>query len=70
MAAVPSRLPGTERWDLQSGKEIVTFTEEKPIISCAVTPDGQAIIAGEDSGRVHFLQLVEHTGDRNHTITL
>ena len=27
--------------------------------SCAVTSDGQTIVAGENSGRVHFLRLVE-----------
>jgi hypothetical protein len=27
--------------------------------SCAVTSDGRTIIAGDDSGRMHFLRLVE-----------
>jgi hypothetical protein len=29
------------------------------MLSCAITPDGQTIIAGDALGRVHFLQLVE-----------
>ena len=46
-------------WDLESGKEIVTFTGESDMRSCAVTSDGQTIIAGDELGRVHLLQLVE-----------
>jgi WD40 repeat protein len=51
---------GTLRlWDLESGKARATFTGESGISSCAFTADGQTIIAGEESGRVHFLRLVE-----------
>jgi WD40 repeat protein len=46
-------------WDLESGKEIVTFTGESGMDSCAIAPDGQTIIGGDESGRVHFLRLVE-----------
>jgi WD40 repeat protein len=46
-------------WDLESGKEIAAFTAESGINSCAVSPDGQTIIAGEYSGQVHLLRLVE-----------
>jgi WD40 repeat protein len=46
-------------WDLESGKEIATFTGESDMDSCAVAPDGRTIVAGESSGRVHFLRLVE-----------
>jgi WD40 repeat protein len=46
-------------WDLESGEEIATFTGEAHMTSCAITPDGQTIIAGDRKGRVHFLQLVE-----------
>jgi WD40 repeat protein len=41
-------------WDVESGKEIATFTGEGEVSSCAVAPDGRTIIAGERSGRVHF----------------
>ena len=27
--------------------------------SCAFAPDGRTIVAGDESGRVHFLRLVE-----------
>jgi hypothetical protein len=46
-------------WDLESGKEIATFTGDDAMWSCAIAPDRQTIIAGDRSGRVHFLQLVD-----------
>jgi WD40 repeat protein len=46
-------------WDLETGKEIAAFTGESGIGSCAVTSDGRTIVAGESSGRMHFLRLVE-----------
>jgi len=46
-------------WDLESGKEIATFTGEADMSQCVFTPDGRTIIAGDSSGRVHFLRLVE-----------
>ncbi len=44
-------------WDLATRKEIATFTGESPIYCCAVASDGVTIIAGERSGRLHFLRL-------------
>jgi WD40 repeat protein len=44
-------------WDLATRKEIATFTGESPIKCCAVAPDGVTIVAGEQSGRLHFLRL-------------
>jgi WD40 repeat protein len=46
-------------WDLENGEEIATFTGESGMDSCAIAPDGRTIVAGESSGRVHFLRLVE-----------
>jgi WD40 repeat protein len=46
-------------WDLESGKEIATCTGDGSMGGCAFAPDGRTIVAGEDSGRVHFLRLVE-----------
>ena len=46
-------------WNLESGKEIVNFTGDRDMHSCAIAPDGQTIIAGDASGQVHFLELVE-----------
>jgi WD40 repeat protein len=60
LQAVSGSYDGTLRlWNLESGKEIATFTGEGGMNRCAITPDGQTIIAGESSGRVHFLRLVE-----------
>ncbi|MFN6481215.1 WD40 repeat domain-containing protein [Nostoc sp. DedQUE07] len=44
-------------WDLEAGKEISTFIVESPINCCAISPDGFTILAGDTSGRVHFLRL-------------
>jgi WD40 repeat protein len=44
-------------WDWQTGEVIATFTGESAIKCCAFTGDCLTIVAGEASGRVHFLQL-------------
>ena len=44
-------------WDLENGKIVATFFGESPIFSCAIAPDGVTIVAGEQSGRMHFLRL-------------
>ncbi len=44
-------------WDLKARKCLATFTGESAIVACAVAPDGRTIVAGETSGRVHFLRL-------------
>jgi WD40 repeat protein len=46
-------------WDLESEREIAAFTAESLIECCAVVADGRTIVAGDESGRVHFLRLVE-----------
>ncbi|WP_063711959.1 WD40 repeat domain-containing protein [Kamptonema formosum] len=44
-------------WDLNTGKEMATFTGEYPFNCCAVAADGVTVVAGDNSGRVHFLRL-------------
>jgi WD40 repeat protein len=44
-------------WDLESGTEIASFNGDGTLHCCAVAPDGVTIVAGEASGRVHFLRL-------------
>jgi WD40 repeat protein len=44
-------------WNLESGEYSAGFTGEGPISHFAVAPDGRTIIAGEKSGRWHFLRL-------------
>jgi WD40 repeat protein len=44
-------------WELHNGKRIATFSGDSELRSCAITPDADTIIAGEESGRVHFLRL-------------
>ncbi|MGK7916021.1 MAG: hypothetical protein AB4038_10830 [Prochloraceae cyanobacterium] len=44
-------------WQLATGKEIITFTGEGSIDCCGITLDSKIIIAGDGSGKVHFLRL-------------
>lgn len=44
-------------WDLSRGSVIAGFTADAAMHACAVAPDGRTIVAGDDSGRVHFLRL-------------
>jgi WD40 repeat protein len=44
--------------DLKSDAVLAEFTGEGTINCCAWAPDGRTIIAGEASGRLHFLRLV------------
>ena len=46
-------------WDLETGQHRLTFTGESALLCCAVRSDGVTIVAGEQSGRVHFLRLIE-----------
>ena len=42
---------------LESGECIATFSADGALHACAVAPDGQTIVAGGASGRLHFLRL-------------
>ena len=44
-------------WDFASREIIAKFTGESAIKCCAVAPDDVTIVAGEESGRIHFLRL-------------
>ena len=46
-------------WDLSNGEEIASFAGEGPISCCAVLPDGTTFLAGDATGTLHFLRLVE-----------
>jgi WD40 repeat protein len=47
-------------WDLASGRTAATFTTDAEVLACAVAPDGITIVAGDRSGRLHFLRLIAH----------
>jgi WD40 repeat protein len=44
-------------WDLESREVIASFSGDGALFCCTVAPDGVTIVAGEESGRVHFLRL-------------
>ena len=49
-------------WDLLSGKEVASFSGDYEFECCAFVPDGVTVVAGDASGRVHFLRF-EGMGD-------
>ncbi|BAY26879.1 WD repeat protein [Calothrix sp. NIES-2100] len=44
-------------WNWQTGEVIASFTGESSIYCCAIASDGVKVVAGDASGRVHFLRL-------------
>jgi WD40 repeat protein len=44
-------------WDLLTGNEVATFSGDSGFKDCALAPDGVTVVAGDESGRVHFLRL-------------
>ena len=51
-------------WDLLTGKEVASFSGEGAFDCCAFAPDGVTVVAGDASGRVHFLRLEGVSGRR------
>ena len=46
-------------WDLDTGKEIAAFTGNHAMSACTAAANERTVVVGEDSGRLHFLSLVE-----------
>jgi len=44
-------------WNLETGEIIVSFAGEHPFLCCTVALDKRTIVAGDASGRVHFLRM-------------
>jgi hypothetical protein len=49
---------------LLTGKEVASFSGEGAFSGCAFAPDGVTVVAGDVSGRVHFLRLEGVSGRR------
>ncbi len=49
-------------WDLTSGVLLATHTVESPVLTCAASPSGAEIVAGDRSGLVHFISLEAGAG--------
>jgi WD40 repeat protein len=45
-------------WDIATGKTICTRAIDAQLSSCALTPDGRTIVAGDAMGAVHFVDWV------------
>jgi WD40 repeat protein len=46
-------------WDLEHGTILADFKCDSEVMACAIAPDGAMVVAGEASGRIHFLRLTE-----------
>ena len=46
-------------WDVSTGQVLATFTGDSAMTACAAAPGNHTFIAGETSGRLHFLTLIE-----------
>ena len=44
-------------WDIENEKMVAEFVNEGLLFSCAASPDLNLIVAGDASGKVHFLRL-------------
>jgi WD40 repeat protein len=44
-------------WDLDCGQTIASFTAEDPLLACAISSRDSFVVAGDQSGGVHFLRL-------------
>jgi WD40 repeat protein len=44
-------------WDLITGGVVATFAADYPLRCCASSPRAKTLVAGDTSGRVHFLRL-------------
>ena len=44
-------------WDIERGMCVATFTADAGLSACAIGPDGLTVVAGDSSGRIHFLKL-------------
>jgi WD40 repeat protein len=47
-----------ELWNLATDQPLLTLEAHAPLLCCAVTPDGRTILAGDEAGALHILDLL------------
>jgi WD40 repeat protein len=52
-------------WAIKTGVVLAGFGADAAIQSCALTPDGAVVVAGDSGGNLHFLRLVEQSGSES-----
>ena len=45
-------------WNVASGRELARWMTDTPLLCCAIGPDGETVIAGDNMGGLHFLSIV------------
>ena len=46
-------------WSIDTARELSRYYGDNPITSCALTPDGNKLIAGDSLGTVYFFKIEE-----------
>jgi hypothetical protein len=46
-------------WELEKEKELALLTADSTTASCAVSLDGRTFVAGDVTGNMHILRLIE-----------
>lgn len=45
-------------WSVASGHELARWTTDTPLLCCAIGPNNETVIAGDNMGGLHFLSIV------------
>lgn len=45
-------------WNVTSGRELACWTTDTPLLCCAIGPDNETVIAGDNMGGLHFLSII------------
>ena len=44
-------------WDAETGEELAMFVSDSPVRTCAISPNGEMVVAGCRSGVIHFFSI-------------
>ncbi len=45
-------------WDMEMGNCLATFIADAAILCCAISPDGETVVAGDAGGHIHKLKII------------
>src|SRR5262249_13955167 len=55
-------------WNLHTGQAIATHENHAFLLCCAITADGQTLLAGDDAGTLHIVEL-RNAGSKHSLVT-